>query len=131
MSEIKGINTRKVFDHYLSTVTPTIYNSGKFWRIVLDYKDGSGVAEAVETNIPCEKGDTYDCEKIKCCFEWIKSVRDKYSMPNLEELKPKVAVIRLINDDMHEKARGIPTQAEYKVFSAQYALDLINLAEAS
>lgn len=130
MSKILGINTREVFDHYLSTVTPTIYNSGKFWKIALDYKDGSGVAEAVETNIPCEKGDGDDPKKLISCFEWIKSMRDKYALPNLDELKPKIAILRHINDDLHRFAEGIKTQAEYRVFSAQYALDLIRLNEA-
>jgi len=87
--------------------------------------------ETHDTGIKFEKGDQLNPEKLIPCFEWFKSRRDDYALPNIEELKPKFAIVRHINDDLHERARGIPTQAEYRVFSAQYALDLINLAKAS
>jgi len=139
MPEIQGINTREVFDHYLSTVTPTIYNRGKgdTWVICLDYKDGSGNAETHVTDILCERNDTYDCEKLKKCFEWIKSVRDKYSIPNIEEAKPEIAAMRLLNDDLHRvkteyvAEHGHLSVEQGKIISAQYELDLKALAEVS
>ncbi len=134
MSEILGVNTREVFDYMLSTVTPTTYNrglKGKSWVIELNCQATGELKESHDTGIPCEKGDSNDLEKRKKCFEWLKSVRDKYARPDIEELKPEVAVIRHINDDLCEKARDIPTQAEYNVMAAQYKTDLESLAQAS
>lgn len=95
MSEILGINIGEVWDYRLSTATPVLQNSGEFWRIEIHPKaNGTGVPlETIQTDIPCEKGDARDPVKVAKCFNLILGVRDKYSLPNIEELKPRVAKI--------------------------------------
>jgi len=65
-----------------------------------------------DTKIPVEKGDDHDRKKISVCFEWLKSVRDDYALPNIEELKPVVAEINRINAELAEVQAGLtPVEA--------------------
>lgn len=130
MSEIKGIYTKEVWDWKLSTVKPTLYNSGQeFWRIALRDNTTGKVVREHTTDIPCEKGDAYDYSKVAKCFEWLKSVRDEYARPDIEELKPKVAFARLVEADLHEKLRG-KNKRDGKVITVTYFADLEQLMEA-
>jgi len=98
MPELKGIYLTEVWDERLSIGNPTLYNNGKTWivEIMANNVDEHGVEplETHDTGILCEKGDTLDYVKVAKCYEWLKSVRDKYSKPNIEELKPEVAQYR-------------------------------------
>lgn len=130
MSEILGINTREVFDYRLSTVTPQIYQDnipggvdGPTWIIHLYSKATGELLESHDTGIPREKGDGHNRDKIKVCFEWIKSVRDKYSLPDIGKLKPKVAIIRELNDALHLLLAG-QSQADGDIITAQFKRDL-------
>jgi len=59
--------------------------------------------ETYDTKIEVTKGDTYDTEKIKACYKWFLSVRDKYARTDIEELKPKVAKINKLNAELAAK----------------------------
>jgi hypothetical protein len=53
--------------------------------------------EEHDTGLAWEDGDEYDEAKLTVCYEWLRSVRDKYALPNIEELKPVVKAINIEN----------------------------------
>ncbi len=105
-----GVNILEVWDYRLSTAKPDIYNSGKTWRVEINSKSGdiNEPLEVHDTGILVEHGDAYDSEKIKKCFEWLLTVRDKYALPNIEELKPKVALFNFAIDIMGIALTNLP-----------------------
>lgn len=97
---IDGTDVRQVWDWRLSTAQPINFNNGETWVCKIIANDGSGVLEEHDTGIPTVKNgkrDFHDYEAVKACHEWAYSVRDKYSRPNIEELKPRVAEINAEN----------------------------------
>ena len=103
---IKGIDIKEVFDYRLSTASVFIDRRSGAWVCVVasknnpDHVEGNEPAKPLETydtGIKVTKGDAYDTAKIKVCFEWFLSIRDKYALPNIEELKPHVAKINAAN----------------------------------
>lgn len=68
--------------------------------------------EVHDTGIPTEHGDANDCAKVKVCYEWLLTVRDKYAMPNIEELKPWAAECRAEDQAWADMVEGLtPAQA--------------------
>jgi hypothetical protein len=69
-----------------------------------DFVDGkeSKPLESHDTGIEVETGDEYDTTKVSKCYEWLHSVRDKYALDNIEELKPHVAKIEEANRALSE-----------------------------
>jgi hypothetical protein len=106
----KGVDIREVWDFRLSTAVPQINREGGTWVVYIyakdnaDYIPGQPPVEPLDTydtGIQSESGDQFDTKKIKVCYKWLYSQRDKYSKPNIENLKPHVAKINTINDALN------------------------------
>lgn len=106
--EFQGVDIKEVWDFRLSTAVPAIHNGGGTWVVEIwskinpdyDPTDPSTLAKPLEifdTGIVTTEGDEHDAEKYKVCYEWLYSVRDKYSLPAIEEMKPHVAKINAAN----------------------------------
>lgn len=105
--EFRGKHILEVWDFRLSVANPLIRNDiGDTWLVQLwanenpdyDPEYPSTLAEPLETydtGIPFEVGDHWDVKKIKKCYEWLYSVRDKYAREHIELRKP---VAKLINE---------------------------------
>ena len=113
----QGIDIKEVWDYRLSSATPMIDRRGGTWVVHIyakanaDYDPANPESiaqplESFDTEIPAEKGDTWDVEKVKVCYEWLYSVRDKYSLPNIEQMKPHVAKINAANKALADLAVG-------------------------
>ena len=103
MPEIRGYNIKEVWDKKLSTAEPLIVRENGTWKCCVYDKGVSSVPlETHDTGLPHVTGDEYDCEKLKVCFEWFKSVRDKYADEKIEEMKPFLATIRQAEGELHE-----------------------------
>ena len=119
MKEFKGIHILEVWDFRLSTAHPLVRNDlGDTWLVQIwanenpDYDPDKPetLAEPLEvhdTGIPCEVGDHWDAEKMKECYKWLHSVRDKYARDHIELRKP---VTKLINES-NAKASEINGEA--------------------
>ena len=105
MSKHKGVNIEEVWDYRLSNATPVLHNSGEFWRVdIHPVRDGTGEPlESHVTDIPCTKGDTHDPVKIAACYDWLRTVRDKYSRDDIDEIKPLIAKYRNAQAKLHAK----------------------------
>lgn len=110
---MKCENIREVWDYRLSTATPVMDRSGGTWKVKIyskvnpDYVPGEPETEAqplevFDTEIPHETGDEYDVSKLTVCYEWLLTVRDKYALDNIEELKPLVKAINEANAKLAE-----------------------------
>ncbi|MDC0637492.1 hypothetical protein OAP25_02205 [Flavobacteriaceae bacterium] len=106
---IEGINIREVWDFRLSRASVYIDRRGGSWMCVVISKDNpdysecgevTPVLETHDTGIKAAKNDLYDKEKLKVCFEWFKTIRDNYALPNIEELKPIVSEINRLNEKL-------------------------------
>lgn len=102
----------EVWDYRLSTAHPINYkgglpggeDTGTWHACVYSQGDGHELLEHHDTGVPVERGGDADNEPgINACYEFYRSVRDKYSRDDIEELKPKVAQIR-IDDAKRQKA---------------------------
>lgn len=132
MSKHKGENIREVWEYRLSTATPRIMRGLKTWIVEIwsqtlpdhipahtahDWKDGEvvpGTARQVSaTELPeplavfdtgIETGDDVmpSRETVAICYDWLRSVRDDYSRPDIEKLKPRVAAINKVQAEMAE-----------------------------
>lgn len=107
----EGVDIREVWDWRLSDYVPVLDNTGETWLVKLipvknaEFDPNTGHAKAHivhDTGIKATEGDTHDREKIKICYEWLYSVRDKYARKDIEELKPAV---KKINQDNNELGR--------------------------
>ena len=92
-STYKGVDIREVWDFRLSTGCPYLFNSGETWVIKIIANDGSGVLEEIVTDIPT--GDIIEGQQK--CYPILRDIRDKYSRPNIDELKEPVAAINAEN----------------------------------
>lgn len=109
------MHIRQVWDYRLSTASVYIDRRGGTWVCVVvskdnpDYNDEGTPTPPLETHdtgIKATKDDAYDEDKLKACYKWFRSVRDKYALPNIEELKPLVADINKANATLAAAAAG-------------------------
>ena len=105
------MNIREVWDHRLSTATPVIDRTDGTWVVKIysktnpDYVEGAAPVAPLathDTGIEFTDGDEYDTDKLKTCYEWLRSVRDTYALPDIEERKPLVAKINAANEALAE-----------------------------
>lgn len=108
MKQLPGVNIKEVWNSRLSSATPLIDRRSGTWVCQVwsktnpdyDPADPSTLSTPIETHdtgIPHTDGDEYDAEKLRVCFAWFYSVRDKYALPNIEDRKPVVALIEEAN----------------------------------
>ena len=71
--------------------------------VIYSQDDDPTPLEIHDTGIPLEAGDLHDGPGLDACYKFYRSVRDKYSRENIEELKPLVANIRKA-DAIRQKA---------------------------
>ena len=99
----KGIHINEVWDYRLSSAVPTIRRD-KTWIVEIHAKvnpdfnpnDPSTLAlplKTHDTGILVEDGDHHHRKKVAVCYKWLRSVRDEYSLHDIEERKPLVARI--------------------------------------
>jgi len=114
---IVGRDILEVWDYRLSTAYPVINNSGDEWVVEIHDKSApdydpdnpdvvASPLDVFKTGIPAVEGDSFDEEKIKPCFEWLKSVRDKYSAPDIDVLKPLAKDVREAQAKLHTALSG-------------------------
>ena len=109
-NDFAGIDIKEVWDYRLSSAVPQIMRNGGTWVVELWSKDNEGESEPLETydtGIIAEMGDEYDVAKIKPCFVWMDTVRDKYALSNIEELKPLVAEVNAVTAAEVAKQSGL------------------------
>ena len=101
-----GKEIREVWDWRLSRAAPILYNSGPTWEVRIYANDGSGLLEAHDTGIPTmdENGerDPFDEKAVAACYDWLRTVRDKYSRDHIELRKPVVAMINAANEEINK-----------------------------
>ena len=106
--KLEGISIREVWDYRLSRAIPIISRKSGFWVVEIRSKSNpdfdpsnpdsiSEPLEVFDTKIPVMNNDEYDTVKVIKCYEWLKTVRDNYSLPDIEERKPLVATINAAN----------------------------------
>ena len=100
----------EVWDYRLSTAQPMNYRGGipgvdkegkllhqptGTW-IACVYSQGKDneLLECHDTGVKVVEGDLHDGKGLDACFKFYRSVRDKYSHEEIEDLKPIVAEIR-------------------------------------
>ena len=112
--QYEGKFITEVWDYRLSTATPLIDRRGGTWVVKIYAKDNpdydpskpetlSAPLEEFDTKLPHEPGDERDSAKLSVCYNWLRSVRDKYSRPDIEELKPIVAKINAANAELAKR----------------------------
>ena len=109
MSEIRGENILEVWDYRLSTAVPLIDRRDGTW-VVAVYAKNNNTGEPVEsynTGIESVDGDEYDREKVTVCYEWLLTVRDRYSLPDIEGLKPLASRANQLQAELSEIQRGM------------------------
>ncbi len=114
----------EVWDYRLSTASPMLYCGIPAGRedhfpegtpldkwVVAIYDNGENPKPlAVHVTSVGITGGIQDHDGYDACYEWLRSVRDEYSRDDIEDLKPKVAKIRIV-DIVRQKA----TEAYNKV----------------
>lgn len=90
---------REVWDYRLSSAVPHMDRRGGTWLVVVCAKTG-GELEVFDTGLPVEDGDINDKQKLNVCYEWLRSVRHKYALPNIKQMKPLVKIINQANDEL-------------------------------
>lgn len=108
----------EVWDYRLSKAAPLLYTgmpeaeegydpetTGKNWVVcVYDKGERNTPLEVHDTGIPFIKGDKQNWQEgHDACYAFLREVRDKYSLDQIEELKPHVAEIRR-TDKLRQKA---------------------------
>lgn len=112
MPEIQGKNILEVWDYRLSEAVPQLNRSGATWvaevwpKHAPDYDPErpetlAAPLETYDTKIPVVEGDAHDPAKIAECYAWLRSVRDKYSRPDIDARKTVVAKFRAHIDAAH------------------------------
>ena len=98
MTQHAGVEIREVWDFRLSIGSPILFNKGKTWLVKIFANDGSGVLDEYDTGVKTT-GDNFDCAAIAACYDWLRTVRDKFSREHLELRKPLVALINATNTE--------------------------------
>lgn len=100
-----GEDIREVWDFRLSEASPALYNSGETWVVKIHPNDERNeVLEEYDTGIQTVVGGKrsyFDKKAIVSCFDWLRTVRDKYSRDQLELRKPVVALINASNKEIN------------------------------
>ena len=112
-----GRSILEVWDYRLSTAQPLNYRgqlptliNGAWvlvahpnWVACVYAKDERNEPlECHDTGSPVIDGDLHDGAGLDACFAFYRSVRDKYSRPDIEELKPDVAKLRAEDAKAHQ-----------------------------
>lgn len=100
MKKFKGVDILEVWDFRLSVGSPVLHAGGKTW-VVQIWKNDPGTEDRVlleehDTEIKTT-GNVYDYAAIIKCYEWLHSVREKYSRDHIELRKPIAATINAAN----------------------------------
>jgi len=105
----------EVWDYRLSIAAPLLYRGGApskkgngegsdNWVVcVYAQDDRNAPLEYHDTGLLPVEGDIHEGKGIDACYEFLRSVRDKYSRGDIEALKPLVAKIRAA-DLLRQKA---------------------------
>lgn len=99
LKTFEGVNIREVWDFRLSQGNPVLYCNGPTWVIKIWSNAEGRLLKEHDTEI-LTKGnadDLTDYKSIGECYKWLYSVRDKYSIKDIDKIKPKVAVINAEN----------------------------------
>lgn len=110
MSDLKGVNILEVWDFRLSKASPILYDSGKNWVVKIFAKDGSGLLAEHETDV-ATTGNPRDPAGVIACYEFLKSIRDDYSLDHIEQRKPVTRLINAANAEASE-INGLALAAE-------------------
>ncbi len=129
---MKQRHITEVWDYRLSTAQPINYRgglpgvddkgepfefTGTWWACVYSQGDGNAMLECHDTGVDVKPGgDDKNPEGLDACYDFYRSVRDKYSRDDIEELKEKVADIRV-----HDKLRQKATDAYNEVMKGKDA----------
>jgi len=97
----QGKDIKEVWDYRLSYGVPQIVRRDT-WQVEIYLKDNEGKSNAqpvqvYDTGLKTDHNDQWDKEKIIACYQWLYSVRDKYALPNINELKTLVKQINESN----------------------------------
>lgn len=104
-----GVNIREIWDYRLSSAVPCIDTTGGTWVAQVWRKENipfdpanpehtlATPLETYDTGIKTTLNDSKDCDKVSACYVWLITVRDKYSLPDIEERKPLVKKINQMN----------------------------------
>ena len=96
MTQHAGVNILEVWDWRLSIGAPMLFNKGKTWVVKIMANDGSGVLDEHDTGVKTT-GNNFDYVAIAACYDWLRTVRDKYSRDHIELRKPVAAMINYAN----------------------------------
>ena len=98
MTQHAGVEIREVWDFRLSVGSPILFNKGDTWVVQVFANDGGGVLAEHDTGIKTT-GNNFDTDAIAACYDWLRTVRDKFSREHLELRKPLVALINATNTE--------------------------------
>lgn len=101
MTKHKGEHIREVWDWRLSNACPMLFNGGETWVVKITANDGSGVLEEHDTGYPTGEYNPHDKKAVAKCYDWLRTVRDKYSRDHIELRKPVVALINEANREVN------------------------------
>jgi hypothetical protein len=121
--DFKGIDIREVWDFRLSKGTPILYDTGKYYEVhICDNKNNSNVLLKHITSVPTIN-DPHDPVGPKACFEWLYTVRDQFSLDNLEIRKPVVKMINEANSKGQElTTKGLKDELKVHLENASRAI---------
>ena len=88
MKKFEGKMIQEVLDHRLSIGSPHLY-VGDTWVVKIWANNPKGDRELLaehDTKVKAT-GNVHDHAAIAKCYEWLHSVRDKYSKDDIEEIK--------------------------------------------
>ena len=101
--KFNGVFISEVWDYRLSSAVPQIDTRSGTWvahvydKINPNFYPAdpeeirlasiSKPLESFDTGIKTELGDEHDTKKVIACYEWFYSVRDKYALDNIKEIK--------------------------------------------
>ena len=114
MKIFKGKDLREVWDYRLSHACPFIDREGETWKVLIYAKSNEELRaggkeypplEEYYTGIKSETNDHHDKNKIKACYKWLYSVRDKYALEDIEQRKPYVKAINEANEALAKMDR--------------------------
>lgn len=114
MPEHVGKNIREVWDFRLSSAIPQLRRDlGPTWVVQImskaqpDYDPSNPetlakpLAEHDTGVAVVTGGDAENAAGIIACYDWLRTVRDQYALPDIEERKPIVAGIRQREEEIH------------------------------
>ncbi len=99
-------NILEVWDFRLSLGSPILYCDKKHWKVKVwantpNLNEDKTLLAEYETDIVSDNNPR-NKEGINACYIWLKSIRDKFSRPNIELRKP---VTNLINSTNKEASK--------------------------